>query len=125
MPTTTDQPAPRPEQAERLLKRRSFRIELFVRRSLPRDKAEQLADRLAARDADHDDRRMCIECKHLQSSGGCFQSRQRPIYKRPPVGATPKVEWFNPAWPGGSTRDMQPVPTILQRCHLFEFRVPG
>ena len=49
-----------------------FRLGLFMRRGLPEPKAEALADRLAERDHDRDDRRICLECKNLRAPMRCF-----------------------------------------------------
>jgi hypothetical protein len=37
----------------------------FTYRGLPRAQADALADKLAVRDREHDDRRVCLECKNL------------------------------------------------------------
>ena len=44
------------------------RIHLFVRRGIPADDAEHLAERLLLRDREHDDRHMCLECRHGNST---------------------------------------------------------
>ena len=86
------------------IKRFNFRHGLFLRRGVEAAKAEALADMLAFRDFDRDDRRLCLECQHLQRSGKCFQVGQGAM-----PGVSPKHE---------------PVTTILQRCHLFKFQTP-
>ena len=43
------------------------RVQRFIDLRLP--DAEELADRLADRDADLDDRRLCVECRHHRHSG--------------------------------------------------------
>lgn len=43
------------------------RVQRFIELRLP--DAEELADRLADRDADLDDRRLCVECRHHRHSG--------------------------------------------------------
>jgi hypothetical protein len=76
------------------------RAELFQRRGLDEESATELAETLRARDADADDRRMCIECTHLQRDGGCFAARQ--------------------GWIHGAALNLAPVQTMLQRCERFE-----
>jgi hypothetical protein len=51
-------------------------------------------------DADLDDRRMCIECSHLQRDGGCFAARQ--------------------GWIARAATYLTPVKNMLQRCERFE-----
>jgi hypothetical protein len=41
----------------------------FTNKGLAGDDAERLADRLVFRDRDGDDRRVCLECSHLQGLG--------------------------------------------------------
>ena len=72
-----------------------LRAGLFERRGLATDDAEVLAERCLSRDRDLDDRRACIECKHLQGGGRCALTRK---------DALPK--------------------TMFQRCHGFEWQVP-
>jgi hypothetical protein len=40
------------------------RVTLFLRRGIGASDADDLAEALAARDRDHDDRRLCAECRH-------------------------------------------------------------
>lgn len=42
---------------------------LFCQRSAAPQDAERLADRLVNRDRDSDDRRLCLECRHLRGAG--------------------------------------------------------
>lgn len=79
------------------------RVGIFMRRGLAPDTAAELADQLRDRDADFDDRRMCIECAHLQRDGGCFAARQG---------------WLNAAV------YLRPVHNMLQRCERFEWQKP-
>ena len=44
---------------------------LLVRRGLTERQADKAADRLALRDQQDDDRRMCLECAHLLSPTRC------------------------------------------------------
>jgi hypothetical protein len=78
------------------------RTELFQRRGLHEDQADELACALDQRDVDFDDRRICLECAHLQRDGGCFAARQGWIY--------------------GATVYLAPVQTMLQRCECFELQ---
>ena len=52
-------------------RRFDFRLGLFKRRGLPESEAERLADRLALRDQEKDDRRVCMECQHIRPQGRC------------------------------------------------------
>ena len=53
-------------------RRFAFRVALFGRRGMDEDTAEIVADRLARRDQQHDDRRICFECANWQRSRTCF-----------------------------------------------------
>lgn len=95
---------------ERELSRMAFRIGLAQRRGLSEAEAERLADRLLARDRDRDDRRMCVECSHLQAraqrdgTDGCFAAEQ--------------------GWLGPVGRFFSPLRTVLQRCTQFDWAKP-
>jgi hypothetical protein len=56
---------------DREIARFQFRHGLLMRRGLSDGAAERLADRLALRDQDRDDRRLCLECAALLSSTRC------------------------------------------------------
>lgn len=56
---------------DKQIARFSYRVGLFTRRGMPSNDAETLADRLAERDCEKDDRRTCVECANLQRSGTC------------------------------------------------------
>lgn len=75
------------------------RLERFTKRGLSLDAAEALAERLAIRDAEGDDRRMCLECSYLGALGRCI------------AAATGRLP--------GASRQLEPVQTILQRCEAF------
>jgi len=94
-----------PEWTDRQIGRFLYRVALFVRRGMSPERAELWADRLAWRDHDRDERRLCIECKHIQRSGACFAASQ---------GRVPGV---NPA-------RYAVVCDVLQRCIAFEFQTP-
>lgn len=90
--------------ADPALKRLEKRIALFVRRGYDEEQASETAELLLLRDADQDDRRMCIECAHLQRDGGCFAARQ--------------------GWISGASRYLTPVQNMLQRCERFKWQQP-
>jgi hypothetical protein len=56
---------------DREISRFIFREALFRRRGLTATEAEAWADRLALRDQDRDDRRLCLECQHIRPQGRC------------------------------------------------------
>jgi len=76
------------------------RAERLVKDGLNEMEAEQLAERMLLRDrpVSGDDRRICLECKNLKRRV-CTRARAMGL-------------------PGG----MEPVRTILQRCHGFVLR---
>ena len=95
---------------EREITRFRFRAALFQRRGLSEPDAETLADRLAERDYERDDRRVCIECKHLQRSWHCFAAKQG---------------WLAHIKAGSREADhYTPLQQTLQRCEGFEFQTP-
>ncbi len=63
------------------------------------DVAERITDRLILRDRQGDDRRFCIECRHLNPAGQCNAARS---------GRLP-----------GADRDLEPVKVTLHRCPSF------
>lgn len=84
------------------------RVALFTDRRLPLEDAEAMAERLARRDMERDERRLCLECLHL--SGGedgrrCSQWR--------------KIGQIN-----GAAIPAELV-TLLQRCNAFGNRLEG
>jgi len=89
---------------DREISRFTFRTALFQRRGLLESEAELLADRLALRDMEKDDRRVCDECAHLQRDGGCFAAAQ--------------------GWMPGVSKRHQPVRSLLQRCAQFDWAKP-
>lgn len=99
-----------PAMNDREVGRMTFRLSLFQRRGVPEHEAEQLVDRLLERDRDRDDRRMCVECAHLQpranrdGTDGCFAAEQ--------------------GWLGNVGRYFSPIRTLLQRCPCFVFQKP-
>jgi hypothetical protein len=86
------------------ISRFQFREALFIRRGMSASAAETLADRLALRDQHRDERRVCIECEHLQRSGHCFAASQGRLV-------------------GIDTR-YQPVIDQLARCEGFSWQKP-
>lgn len=97
-------PSPNPLSAHQL-NRLQLRVALFVRRGLHPERAEAFAASLTARDAERDDRRACIECKHRQKDAGCHMHRAK-------------------LHPDVLSKDFLTMPTVLQRCPVFEFQVP-
>lgn len=79
-----------------------MRRDAFRRRGYGPDDADDLAEKLTRRDADGDDRRMCVECSHLGDHGRCLAAA---------AGRIP-----------GSDRRMEPDSVILQRCPAFGLR---
>ena len=93
-----------PAWSDAQIKRFNFRHGLFQRRGLAPAVAEALADKLATRDHERDDRRMCLECRHIQRSGVCF------------VASQGRLKY--------ATRQHAPVRDILFRCDGFDFQTP-
>lgn len=85
--------------------RHAFRVGLFQRRGLDEAYATQLADRLWERDAERDDRRLCLECAGLQRGGTCFPASQGRMH--------------------GVDRRYTPVQDQLQRCPNFTWSMPA
>lgn len=76
------------------LKRLAYRQGLFVRRGLWPEPAHELALRLLERDAEKDDRRVCLECRHFQRSRTCAR-QQSPLPMQ--LQRCPKFDWQTPA----------------------------
>lgn len=93
-----------PAWGEAQIKRFTFRYQLFMRRGVSADVAERLGDRLATRDHERDDRRVCLECSNLQRGGKCFAVQQGHM-----KDVSPKHE---------------PVTNILQHCDHFSWQTP-
>lgn len=55
------------------IKRAELRQRLFESHGWDERRARAWALKLAARDLERDDRRLCVECKHLTSKWGCVQ----------------------------------------------------
>ena len=87
-------------------RRFTFRVALFQRRGLCEADAEGLADQLALRDQQHDDRRLCLECANLQRSGHCVAAKQGRIQ----VACDPSV--------------FTVMPRLLARCAAFAWVTP-
>ena len=75
---------------------------VFLRRGIGADDADDLAERLTLRDREGDDQRICIECSQLSDKGRCI------------AAATGRLA-------GADTR-LEPVQTILHGCDAFELR---
>lgn len=105
IPAVSTDRVPFPSWGEREIARFKFRAALFQRRGLSPADAETWADRLFERDFERDDRRVCLECEHIQRSGQCFAAAQG---------------WMLP----GTPKRYEPVTTQLQRCEAFSFQKP-
>lgn len=84
------------------------RVALFTDRRLPLEDAEAMAERLARRDVERDERRLCLECLHLfggEDGRRCSQWR--------------KIGQINGAAIPGE------LVTLLQRCNAFGNRLEG
>ena len=78
------------------------RVRQFIRCGLDGTKAEGLADALVVRDRDADDRRLCLECRHLKAGGSAWSCAQ----------------WRGAGLAGaGVSAD---VVMLLQRCNGFK-----
>lgn len=87
------------------LVRLQLRTALFKRRGQTPAQAEFLADWMALRDQDKDDRRLCIECAHRQDDHGCFAA---------------KVGWL-----GANAKRQACMPAdVLHRCGKFLWQKP-
>lgn len=114
--STTSPPPPRPHALTRgeayaahaggwddgEIARFTNRMALFARRGFDQQDAEDLAARLALRDRNGDDLRMCVECSHLDERGRCL------------AAAIGRLR--------GADRRLEPVPILLQRCEAFGLR---
>jgi hypothetical protein len=78
------------------------RLARMAQHGWPEDRAQATAERLAQRDADEDDRRMCIECTHLGDTGRCVAAALGRVI--------------------GADRRLEPVQDLLQRCEAFGLR---
>jgi len=79
-------------------------IEAFMARTTHlsargRSDAEHLAERLTLRDRQADDRRMCVECRELETSGRCTAARRGAL--------------------ASTDRRLEPMPNVLMRCPAF------
>lgn len=66
-----------PAWDEKQIFRFQFRHGLFQRRGMSSEAAEKLGDRLATRDYQRDDRRVCIECSNWQRGNTC--AKKQPL----------------------------------------------
>lgn len=86
------------------IRRFTLRVAMFKRRRVPEATAERWADRLALRDQQLDDRRVCVECAHIQDDRGCFPASQGRIKS--------------------ASRSLTVIPFLLQRCTHFAWAKP-
>lgn len=94
----------RPAMSEREIDRFQARVRLFRLRGWDDGRADAAADDLVLRDRDGDDRRMCIECQHLQRDGACFAARQ--------------------GWLRHASHRLEPIQDLLARCGRFVWAKP-
>ncbi|MGX5649591.1 hypothetical protein ACWKW4_04950 [Hydrogenophaga borbori] len=85
------------------------RLVRFTGKGLTLADAEQQADRLTARDREGDDRRLCLECAHLQGIGpwGCGNWRKADVCMR-----------------GSDAALARDLVLMLQRCDGFKTTTP-
>ena len=58
----------------------NVRLSRFRDLGLSQEMAERTADRLTARDRDHSDQKMCLECDHLRTGWHCMNARNSGLY---------------------------------------------
>ena len=90
--------------SDRDQRRHEFRVALFRRRGIPSEEAVILADQVQQRDRELDSRRMCLECKYLTQSFGCFPSTR--------------------GWMKNAARAYRPDIRQPVRCEHFAFATP-
>ena len=83
------------------------RLEQFTNKGLRVSDAEMLGDKLVQRDREVDDRRLCLECIHLQGDMGRWRCANG-------IAAGVTVDMANAPLPRGMTQQ-------LQRCPGFNF----
>jgi hypothetical protein len=98
----------RPALSDKAIRACQYRMGLFERRGWTPERAAAWADRLIDRDADRDDRRLCIECANFQRGGWC--------------GRAAAVLGYRPK--NGRPASLQLIPDLLQRCPHFAFQKP-
>ncbi len=81
------------------------RLSLFTGRGLNTDDADDLAQRLMRRDLEQDDRRVCLECRHMS---GDVERRRCSQWRK--------------LWIGDASMPADLVAT-LQRCAGFTYRI--
>ncbi len=101
---------------DRQIARMQFRLDLFRRRGVPEAQAEKLVDRLVIRDAEKDDRHLCIECQHLDDDNDCFAARLLKVARERHPNRPARRHATEPI--------QQPMRTVLQRCSAFAFVTP-
>ena len=93
------------QAVERENRRFAFRVALLRRRGIEPTRAGELAAVLCLRDADRDDRRMCLECHELQNSRQCGAVRRKAH--------------------GTAGRALEPITDMLHRCGNFRWSTPA
>lgn len=104
------------EVIERQFARIKYRTGLFQRRGMEPKAAAELADILAVRDEQRDDRRMCIECRGYQAP--------QPSYPNSGCGPAKLLKQGVRKLAFAHTSHMSPIPDLLQRCNAFQFQTP-
>ena len=87
-------------------RRFDFRAAMFQRRGLGERDVLALAEQLLQRDRQRDDRRVCIECAHMQRSGHCMAVKQGRMQVACPAD------------------QFTVMPQLLQRCTAFRWATP-
>jgi hypothetical protein len=97
IPSTHPAPATAPNPDRAAI--RAARLNRMAALGITLIQTDRTADRLAQRDDDEDERRMCLECTHLGERGRCI------------AAATGRIK--------GADRRLEPSQTVLQRCEAF------
>jgi hypothetical protein len=105
--------------------RLSFRVALFKRRGWDERKAMDYADRLIERDAERDDRRLCIECAALQTGNTCFSIRQEHKRLTAIADKDERIRASRASVFGAAHPQSECITDILIRCPSFEFVKPA
>lgn len=97
------------------ISRFTYRVGLFRRRGQTEQRAEALAESLVRRDAELDDRRLCLECASLQRAPAGYGNGPAPSPRCGPASAGKRKD---------ASKRCEPVTDILQRCPHFTFQKP-
>lgn len=92
------------------------RLGRFTDKGMAYDQAEALADKLVQRDREGDDRRLCLECRHLQGAGRwrCGNWQQADVAReglaRDLVLMLQRCDGYHPAMQAQALQPQQPQP---------------